>query len=329
MTQYKTFRPTGIYWLKTWAPIGFAWIVLAVMGVRQNIGTPTLNRAISFSVFVTVIFVGLIVLNARRQIVLTAQGLLIQTFRKSFYWPWDQITAVDFYAIGSESKPRLFISTERYNYKFNIHLYAQDDLEDAITERMGIDMVGIGAYEATEKYQRAKERYEQTLKRIGESQKFIGGHVNNLLYTYALVLGIGFFALSLLFLALESWFLASLFLLLAVYGFVRQLSLSGEFYMNRNHIVCKHPWPWKTNMMWWRDVESVDVSMRYLVFRGRGKCMVAPGWLFWKANALKKLDYIFYHQIKEREIYIRPLDVFSIPRNKNVRVNHFNRKAKK
>lgn len=329
MNQYQTFRPTVIYWLKTWLPIGFAWIVLVVIGVPQNIGTPTLSRAISFSVVVSVIFIGLIVLTARQQIVISAQGLLIQTLRKSFYWPWDQITAVDFYVIGSESKPRLLISTEQQNYKFDIHLYADGDLEDAVTERMGGDMVGIGAYEATEKYQKAKERYELTLKRIGESQRFIGGHVNNLLYTYALVLGIGFFALSLLFLALESWFLAGLFLLLAVYGFMRQLSLSGEFYMNRNHIVCKHPWPWKTNMMLWRDVESVDVSMRYIVFRGRGKCLVAPGWLFWNSKAHKKLDYIFSYQMKEREIYARPLDVFSIPRNKNVRTNRFDRKSNK
>ncbi len=319
--QHQTFRPTTAYWLKTWLPFILALLVIMASGIQRNMGTATLNRAISFSILISLLLIVAITISARQQITITSQGLFIQTYRRCFYWPWEQITAVHVYATGQESKPVLLINTTPKDYKFPIHAYAQDALEDAITAQVGSDLVGVGAYQETERIKTRREEYERNLKQMGESKKYVGGPVNSLLYVYALLLGIGFLGLASLFTMLENWFLAILCLPLALFGLLRPLSLSGEVYMNRDHIICKRPW--QTHMIWWRDVVSVEVSYRYIIFRADKQCLVSPGLLFWNKQGAKKLLYVFTQQMKERQIYAQPVDLFSLPRNKNVRTNRF------
>ena len=324
MIEQQVFRPTQMYWLKTWLPFLIAWLVILVLGMQQIMNTEKFDNALSFAIFSCLFLFALMSAIYRKQFIVTSQGLFVQTVRKSYYWSWEQITAVHIYATGKESKPMLFLSTEEENYRFEIHAFDEAELEDAITAQIGQDMVGVGAYRETEKYQKAKEDKEHNLQLHGESKKYVGGAVNNLLYIYALILGGTPAGIGLMFAVAENWVFSILFLALAPVGFLRPLLLAGDFYMNRDHIVCRRPW--QTHMMWWRDVEQVEVSLRTIVFRGSDKCLVCPGLLFWRKQSAQKLLFIFSRQIEERQIYARPRDFFSLPRNKNVKTNRFKKK---
>ena len=65
MDLQQTFRPTWKYWVKVWLPIIVAWLVLMVVGVQRNIGFPTFNRAISFSIFVSIVLIAAFFLERR------------------------------------------------------------------------------------------------------------------------------------------------------------------------------------------------------------------------------------------------------------------------
>ncbi|MBE2220113.1 MAG: hypothetical protein IAF02_01150 [Anaerolineae bacterium] len=318
MDSQQTFRPTWQYWVKVWLPIIVAWLILMVVGVQRNIGFPTFNRAISFSIFVSIVLVAAFFLDTRKQITVSRGGVLIQTIRKSYYWPWDQMEGVHFYAVGEESKPRLAVITEQKEYTFPIHAFDDAGLEDAVTARIGTDLVGLGAYQSTERYKKAEEEYKLDLKRYGESKKYIGGSVNNVMYVYALLLEFGLIGISLLFVYLEAWYFAIFILLIAGVVFIRQLSFAGNVYMNRDRIVCKRPW--RIDAIKWQDVYRVEVSYRYIIFYGQNKRLVCPGLLFWQGGYAKKMNYLFNYHIEKRVILTTPLDVFSFPRNKNVRV---------
>jgi hypothetical protein len=225
---------------------------------------------------------------------------------------------VHFYAVGEKSKPRLAVITEQKEYTFPIHAFDEAKLEDAVTAKIGTDLVGLGAYQSTERYKKAEEEHKLNLKRYGQSKQYIGGSVNNVMYVYALLLEFGLIGIALLFVYLEAWYFAIFFLFIAGVVFIRQLSFAGNVYMNRDRIVCKRPWG--IDAIKWQDVHRVEVSFRYIIFYGNNKCLVCPGLLFWRGSYAKRINCLFDYHIEKRLIPTEPLDIFTFPRNKNVRI---------
>ena len=299
---------------------------MAVSGVRDNAGTETFGRALGFAVFVTLLWIGLLLLTLRQQIVIMREGIFVQTRRKSYYWPWEQIIYIDFYGKGEESKPHLYVQTEAKGQEFEIHAFDEGAIEDAVTDIVGVDEVGWGAYRRTDKYREAREKRDMLLQRWGEEKRYIGGPVSNFFYIFTFLCVGGLLVLAFLFLAFfEILWLAIVFVLLAIICLLRMLSLVGEVYFSRDHIVCKRPF--QNHMIWWREVVSLDYGKRMIIFRGVNKTLLVPGFMFWPDKDYKRMAMIYNRQCEERQLYAGSVDIFDFSRNKNVKIARFSRRA--
>lgn len=326
MKEGKVFRPTWGYWLKSWVPITVCLIIALLFGVRDNVGTETFGRALGASLFITLLWIGFLLLAARQQIVVMSQGFFVQTRRKSYYWSWEQIIYIDFYGKGEESKPHLYVKTEAKSQEFEINAFDEGAIEDAVTEIVGVDEVGWGAYRRTERYQKAKEKRDMLFQRWGEEKRYIGGPVSNFFYVFTCLCVGGLLGLSFLFLAFfEVLWLAIVFGLLAVICLLRMLSLVGEVYFSRDHIVCKRPF--QTDMIWWREVISLDYGKRMIIFRGVNKTLLLPGFMFWPDKHYKRMAMVYNRQCEERQLYAGSVDIFDFSRNKNVKTDRFNKRT--
>ncbi len=325
MHERQVYRPKISYWLTRWVLIGIGILILVPTAISQNMGATTQSSAIGFSIVLVAGFIGLLCLNLRRQIITTPKGLFVQTIFRSYYWPWTQIISVNFYLSGQNSDNKIFISTEPKNYSFDIDAFDAKSIEDCITDYIGDEQIGAGAYRRSEKYKQAEQEEKRILQRYGDPKKYIGGWVNDLLYIYITIWLVAFSSIAFLLGINENWLLASPFLLLGWVGFIRPLTFAGQFYMSRDHIIFKH-W-FYVNMMWWRDVEVVEIDLRFIVFRGGKQRLVCPGPILWRKEFAKKLFYVFHWQLESRQISYQPaINELFFPFNKNVKTNRFDRK---
>ena len=324
MQERQVFHPKTNYWIR-WGLVGISILIVVITGINENTGTATHSRAIGFSIVLVASFVGLLLLNFRRQIIITPKGLFIQTIFRTYYWPWTEIISVNFYLSGQNSENKIFIGTEPKNYSFEIDVFDAESIEDCITDYIGDEQLGAGAYRRSEKYKQAEQEEKRVLQRYGDPKKYIGGWANDLLYIYITIWLVAFSSIAFLLGINGSWLLASLFLLLGWIGFIRPLTFAGQFYMSRDHIIFKH-W-FYVNMMWWRDVETVEIDLRFIVFRGRNQCLVCPGPILWRKEFAQKLSYVFHWQLETRQISYQPaINELFFPFNRNVKTKRFDRK---
>ena len=325
MREGKIFRPTWGYWLKSWAPITLCLAIILMFGVRDNVGTEKFTRVLGATLFIVLLWFVFFLMAIRQQIVVMSHGFFVQTWRKSYYWSWEQILYIDFYGKGEESKPHLYVKTEENSQEFEIYAFDEVAIEDAVTEIVGVDEVGWGAYRRTEWYRKAREKRDMLLQRWGEEKRYIGGSVNYFFYIFTCLCVGGLLGLAFLFLVFfEVPWLAVVFVLLAFICLVRMLSLVGEIYFSRDHIVCKRPF--QTHMIWWREVTSLDYSKRMIIFRGINKTLLCPGIMFWPDKNYKRMNMIFNRQCEERQLYAGYVDIFDFSHNKNVKTSRFDKR---
>lgn len=317
MSNIKTFWPTWLYWLKSWIPFGVCLIGIAYFGISENLGTSKQNEAIGFIIVVTTLYLFLLISFAFKHLTISEEGLYVRTPFKSYFWPKEQIQAVTFYLKGNDSDQDHFmgIYTAEEEQAINLQAYDFEAVEDKLEEWLGAEHIGMQAVRQIERFVKAREEADIEAQRDGESKEYAGGAVS-VMYFFSLI------GLSLLFLGL-GYAITRFELPLVGYGVIGLASLwliwwillYGKVYINRDHVIY-YRWG-RTEMVWWREVEHVDFSYRYIVFHTPRSRLVVPGPRFWNLKSIKKMLTVYMRQLNERQIYARGSTYLVRPASKN------------
>ncbi|MEM7801271.1 MAG: hypothetical protein AAF633_18910 [Chloroflexota bacterium] len=321
MSDIKTFWPTWLYWFKSWIPFGLCLIGVAYFGISDNLGTPTQTRAIGASIVMITIYLFLLIAFAFKHLSISDEGLYVRTPFKSYFWPKEQIAAVTFYLAGKDSDKEHYMTiyTAEEQNKLNLQAFDFEGVEDELEDWLGRERIGIQAARQIERFVKAREEADIETQRDGESKAYTGGSVS-LLFFFSLT------GLSLLFMGLgyavtrfEFPIVGYGIIGLTFFWLVWWILLYGRVYINRDHVIY-YRWG-RTEMVWWRDVRSVDFSYRYIVLHTQQGRLVIPGPRFWDLKKIKKMLTIYIRQMNERQIYSKGTSYFIRPPSRNAVTN--------
>jgi len=237
MQQEYFFKPRIQYWLTQWLPIFIAVITICTMGVRNNLNTPTSDRAIGFSIFLISALLLIFIRFTRQKIHISASHLTIYTARHSYFWPKEQIEAIDFKLDGKENQPHLYVSTDQQGFNINISAFDSDAVEEAFENWIGLENIGTGAVQTAERYKREQEQKNLVLSQEGENEEYLGGPLSRLFVIHNVMVIIALIVIGLLFFQFDLWPLGVLLLIFTAIWLVRCILFYGSVYMNHDHIV--------------------------------------------------------------------------------------------